>query len=647
MHQTSVIYIVFWLTACLHPLVASKAPPFQEKSIAELEQELTGIDSELEQLATCTLRAGVGAVGYGSNQFSTPKHKQWIHINLEDTYSIDQIVLVPMLWRDPHFGVQSDGFPSAFRILAGDQDNPNTIASVTQDDSMLPRIAPLVITLPEPISTSWIKLEVTKMTPGGLSRKYVLQLSEILIFSSNENVALRKVVSVKGPKKKIGHEQPGFLVDGFLPYLMDAHIGKESEPPMMPIQNISNAFFTIDLEESFPINQINLHTIDLNHRIPLRELDGYGVPERLRVTGANQADFSDAITLFDYERRSYIDSGPIISRRFPEISCRFVRLTALGRPRKSSPTGFSEIEVLSAGQNIAIGKQLSCKGFSSAKNLAKMTDGHNFYGTILPMREWMNQLARRHDLEVKRPLLVAELNQRYTDKKSQAKRLYWLSTLLIISVIAVIAVERMLHRHRLKAMKTRLAADLHDELGANMHSIGLLSDFAEQAIDSPEKLRPYLQRIRTMSERTGSGIRQWTDMLEKKHHNTDVVGGMQRIAKRVVTEIEHNFNVEGECYLTQLPQIVQKDLLLFYKESLININRHADASQIATHLSADKQGIQLTVSDNGQGLPQKTKAPASLKRRAKLLKAKLTVKSSATTGTHVTLSFRPRRWRIQ
>ena len=31
--------------------------------------------------------------------------------------------------------------------------------------------------------------------------------------------------------------------------------------------------------------------------------------------------------------------------------------------------------------------------------MSNLTDGVNFYGAILPVREWLNQLARRHELE--------------------------------------------------------------------------------------------------------------------------------------------------------------------------------------------------------------------------------------------------------
>jgi signal transduction histidine kinase len=220
-----------------------------------------------------------------------------------------------------------------------------------------------------------------------------------------------------------------------------------------------------------------------------------------------------------------------------------------------------------------------------------------------------------------------------------------LGALLAAAVGFFILIERGYHQRQLERMRTRFAADLHDELGANINAIGLLSDFADKSIDSPEKLRPYLERIRKLTERTGVGIRHCTDMLEADQLFSDLKTDMQRSAERIVTELNHQFTVEGEHYLEQLRPRARKDLFLFYKESLININRHADASEISTHLSADRHGVKLTVSDNGCGITDVTNngIPSSLKRRAKLLKAKLDVESPAGNGTRIILKVRFRK----
>jgi signal transduction histidine kinase len=644
--NSTICFIVLCLTGLLRTMAASEVSPLIKLSISQLKQRLIDIDSEIDQLAICTLRAGVGAVGYRSKIYMKPNSTEWIRIDLKQEVPVDQIVLVPSLWRDPQIGVQADGFPATFRILAGTANTTNIVASFTPEDNILPRIAPLVVDCPQPLHADWVLVEATMLTPGSMQRRYVLQFSEIMIFSGNENVALGQTVDIPISNLTGPGRSPVFLVDGFLPYLMDARHGEISWTFNGPAErSVANPSFTIDLGEAFPVNQINLHNIDLNHNIPLTQLDGFGVPRAFHVTGANRSDFSDEVLLFEYQRLSVSDSGPIISRRFPETSCRYIRLNA-PTIRRNQSIGFAEIEVLSKGENISVGKPVTSIGFPhSEEELSKITDGRNYYGNILPMRVWMNQLARRHDLENERPLVEAALNYRYARQKTHLNRIYWLGALFAAAVGFFILVERMKHHRQLEKMRTRFAADLHDELGANIHSIGLLSDFAEKSINSPEKLRPYLERIRKLTERTGVGIRHCTDLLEAEHLFSDLKIDMQRNAERIVAELNHQFTVEGEQYLEQLSPRARKDLFLFYKESLININRHADASEIITHLSGDRYGVKLTVADNGCGITniKNDGIPSSLKRRAKLLKAQLSVESSPEIGTKITLQL-CRKW---
>tara|TARA_B110000881_G_C18221612_1_gene339268 strand:- start:242 stop:541 length:300 start_codon:yes stop_codon:yes gene_type:complete len=84
------------------------------------------------------------------------------------------------------------------------------------------------------------------------------------------------------------------------------------------------------------------------------------------------------------------------------------------------------------------------------------------------------------------------------------------------------------------------------------------------------------------------------------------------------------------------------DLFLFYKESLMNICRHSDATQASTQLTGSPREVVLTISDNGKGLSEKN-IPSALKRRARLLKAKLTVEENPEGGTSISLRLRNRR----
>ena len=121
---------------------------------------------------------------------------------------------------------------------------------------------------------------------------------------------------------------------------------------------------------------------------------------------------------------------------------------------------------------------------------------------------------------------------------------------------------------------------------------------------------------------------------------------MHRAAQRIMAQLAHDITIDGEVYLDQLKPRTRVDLFLFYKECLVNISRHSGATQFSTHLRADVRTIRLTVSDNGRGMGESpgNGIPSSLKRRARLLGAKVTVDSPVAGGTRIALTFRTRQF---
>ena len=627
-------------------------------SLSQLEQHLTEIDAELGQLASFTVRGGTGSVGYSSSTHRDPDAKESIRVELAKESTIEEVVLVPVLFRHAKTGLQSTSFPVAFRVLVGTGQTTHEVASFSAEDQLLPRIAPLTISFP-PVKASWVSIEASTLSSMLDSDSvYRLELSEIMVFSGKENVALPLQKS-EGTKRSVkNHKKPRetrVLTDGFSPYLMDAGDGESSRTKVIRIKSRqAEASLNIDLKTSQPVHQINLHTADVSFSIPMREFSCWAVPRHVRVTGANESDFSDEMFLCEFEQHSIYDNGPILMRPFMEKRCRYIRLTIIDpRPIVSldqyeNGFAFSEIEVLSHSQNIAQDAPVTgSSGLSYRRGaLERITDGLNNYGKILPLREWMNQLARRHDLERERPLVVAELDRRYNSQQTHLRRMIWLSALLAVGILITFLISRMLRQRSIFETRERIAANLHDELGANLHAIGILGDLAKQEVSDAgaderwATLNHYINETRTLTEQTAKMAKHCTNMLGAHEIHENLVEEMKNTGERLLADLEHNLSFTDTDRLQRLHPRRRIGLYLFYKESLTNIIRHARATRVETHLTADKNRISLIIHDNGVGVAT---PPPSLKRRARLLKAKLSVETPADGGTKITLWFRPRR----
>lgn len=630
-------------------------------SVKELEKRLHEIDEALQNQSTLSLQTGVGAIGERSAVYKKAAVREWFQVTFSEVSDIDQIVLVPALWRDETSLFLSDGFPVEFHIEVGYEGRESeVVASFKEEDQVLPRTAPVVVDVSVQ-GAKWVKVVATKLSPRLWDGAFLFQLSEILVFKGKENIALHQKVTGASEEGEEDHgaRRRAFLVDGNLPYLMNTSEEEKSNAYRFRVYDQRKVNLTVDLGKECPVSTFLYHTLEVSDSIPQSNRSDFGLPRHFQVYGASESDFSDAELLTEYRFQSAYDFSPIIHLSFPDVSCRYLKVTLNELDFASAfevtdPFYFfscAEMELLSQGENVLRGKVFSSDYFPDGQlfeyeafEKAHLTDGRNMFGSVLPVREWLGQLAERHRLKVERPLVLAEISARYAQQEVNFRRLQWLLfTLLVLGAIGYL-LSRLMQMKRISQIRQRFAADLHDELGANLHAIGILSDVAEDCVEGKdeEHLRKTIKEIRATTERTADSARNSIYTDEGRPYQLSFKADMERVAERMFTGMNYEVSVEGEDVIKELPVRIRHDLFLFYKECLANISRHSGATQFKAMVSADRQEIRLDVSDNGAGDPS-TVSPPSLVRRAKFLKAKLRYDSSThePRGVNITLTLKP------
>ena len=154
--------------------------------------------------------------------------------------------------------------------------------------------------------------------------------------------------------------------------------------------------------------------------------------------------------------------------------------------------------------------------------------------------------------------------------------------------------------------RTAIAREIHDELGQAL--TGLNIDLSWLAKKVPENEKVLLDKIRAMSEMTTQTIRT------VQRISTDLRPGLLDdlgLVAAIEWQTEEFKNRTGiRCTLTIDPEDITIDdrrstsLFRILQETLTNVTRHAQATQVHVSLQEKDRGLELTVKDNGTGISE-------------------------------------------
>ncbi len=151
--------------------------------------------------------------------------------------------------------------------------------------------------------------------------------------------------------------------------------------------------------------------------------------------------------------------------------------------------------------------------------------------------------------------------------------------------------------------RNRMSREIHDTLAQGFTGIILQLEAAEQALgdDSPEALQ-HLNKARSLARGSLNEARRsvWNlrpQALERLSLTEALRQEVGRFAQ--ASNIKARFDVSDN--IRELPLDVETALLRICQESLANIKKHAQATEVKVDLTFDKSNVMLAIRDNGIG----------------------------------------------
>lgn len=158
---------------------------------------------------------------------------------------------------------------------------------------------------------------------------------------------------------------------------------------------------------------------------------------------------------------------------------------------------------------------------------------------------------------------------------------------------------------RLAALRTRIAADLHDEVGSMLTQISMQSNLLREGRYAPAQQQAYLDQ---MSEASLRAARQMSDAVWSIDARYDsaasLLDRLRDHAHQVLPAagVELDFGADPALTASSIPLATRQALYFIYKEALHNVVKHAQARQVQVRLRLLGRQLELAVHDDGQGL---------------------------------------------
>lgn len=159
---------------------------------------------------------------------------------------------------------------------------------------------------------------------------------------------------------------------------------------------------------------------------------------------------------------------------------------------------------------------------------------------------------------------------------------------------------------KMQAIRYRIAADLHDEVGATLSSIAISTNLIQRKVGiSRPDIQPMLDAIRADSEETIYTIRDTIWAINPDNDSLDkLFEKLRSFAYQVLTAqgiaLDFRNDLTNANNLTMSME-QRRNVYMMAKEAINNIAKHAAATKASIGISRTTDGIGLTISDDGCG----------------------------------------------
>lgn len=184
-------------------------------------------------------------------------------------------------------------------------------------------------------------------------------------------------------------------------------------------------------------------------------------------------------------------------------------------------------------------------------------------------------------------------------------------TLSIVAIVRYVSFRRLRRQVQLLEQQTllhkeraRIAKDIHDDLGANLTQIALLSELTRQDMTAPEKAGGHVEKISSTARQVMKSMDEIVWAVNPRNdtlpHLVDYLGQFTLDFLRA-PGIRCRLDLPEHPPSLNVPADIRHNLFLAVKEALNNIVKHANAKEVRLRVDVSNGTLRVVVKDDGHG----------------------------------------------
>lgn len=224
---------------------------------------------------------------------------------------------------------------------------------------------------------------------------------------------------------------------------------------------------------------------------------------------------------------------------------------------------------------------------------------------------------------------------------------------ILLSVFVIMLIGYAIYQYRiqqfkkLQVMRNTISTNLHDDIGASLSNIHILTVLTQRNISNPANATSYITKAGDEIQRISESLSDIVWNINPKYDDLDQLFiRMKRYAADMFDgkNIRADLNFPDTTEKLSMPMDQRRDFYLIFKEAVNNLVKYSDATKAIVKVTTDHHMIHLEVSDDGKGFDEGTmrygNGMENMKQRAEKWKAMLVVRSAPTQGTSILLDMK-------